>query len=91
MFSTLLRAIAWLPLRVNHWLGAALGLAVYWCAPSYRRCLRENLLASGIAGNGAEARTLIRRAACETGKSVLELAAFWFAGRHRVLSWMQCD
>ena len=69
----LFRLLARLPLRVNHALGACLGLLVYFASPRYRWRLRDNLQASGLA----DSRTLDRLArtnAAEMGRGATEIA-----------------
>ena len=65
------RLLSLLPLGLLHLLGGGLGRLVYWCSPTYRRHLRENLAQAGInpALRGA--------VAAETGKQMLELARIW--------------
>jgi KDO2-lipid IV(A) lauroyltransferase len=87
LISLLLKLVARLPLRIIHAFGAASGVLVFWMSSTYRRRLKENLLASGIEN----ARALIHPAARETGKAALELAALWFAPSARVQSWLRSD
>lgn len=78
MPSLLLRALAQLPLAWLHRAGVALGWLIYGCSPTYRRRLRENLLASGVCPDEASCRRLLRQAIAEAGKGVAELPALWF-------------
>src|SRR3569832_1732080 len=71
--SRVLRLIARLPLQVLHALGSVLGWAIYGMSPTYRRHLRENLVAAVIDD------PRVRRAAiASAGKMVMELPAIWF-------------
>ena len=68
-----LGAIAALPLRMLHALGAALGWALYGISPTYRRQLRANLAQAGYSD------ALTRRAAiASAGRMLAELPAMWF-------------
>jgi Kdo2-lipid IVA lauroyltransferase/acyltransferase len=70
----LLRALALLPLRANHALGAVLGRIVYAFSSRYRNRVLDNLGSSGLCPNRDELRALARRNASEIGKGVTELA-----------------
>ena len=68
-----LGAIAALPLRMLHALGAALGWALYGISPTYRRQLRANLAQAGYSD------ALTRRAAiASAGRMLAELPTMWF-------------
>ena len=69
----LFRFLARLPLAANHAVGAFAGRVVYALSPRYRRRLRENLAASGLA-SGAALERLARENAAEIGKGATELA-----------------
>ena len=69
----LFRALACLPLRANHAVGAFVGRVVYAASPRYRRRLRENLAGSGLVPADGLDR-LARENAAEVGKGVAELA-----------------
>ena len=59
-------------------MGGVLGWLVYGASPAYGRRLRENLYASGVCGDEAAYRALLRATVAEAGKSVTELLAVWF-------------
>ena len=89
MVLALARLLAKLPLSVLHRLGAVLGRAVYLLSPRYRHYLSTNLRNAGYAEPA-----LLRAAAAEPGKGLLELPAIWLqtpavvAGRvTRVSGW----
>jgi len=69
----LLRPLAWLPLSANHALGAFLGRLVFLLSPRYRRRLRGNLAASGLAASTDDVRRMARENAAEIGKGATEL------------------
>jgi KDO2-lipid IV(A) lauroyltransferase len=76
----LMHLLARLPLPLLHWLGAALGWAVYGLSPTYRRNLRANLESAGYR----DAR--VRRAAiAEAGKMALEAPKIWLRPRGETL------
>lgn len=77
MLVLLFRLLSYLPLRLLHALGAALGWLVYLLSPSYRRRLRGNL---EQAGYGAH----LRAAIAESGKAIVELPFVWCAAQDRV-------
>ena len=77
MLVLLFRLLSFLPLRVLHALGAALGWAAYLLSPSYRRRLRGNL---ERAGYGA----VLHQAIAESGKAMFELPFLWCARPERV-------
>jgi Kdo2-lipid IVA lauroyltransferase/acyltransferase len=62
-----------LPLVMLHAAGAALGWAIYWASPGYRRRLRANLAQAGYR----DARTR-RRAIVAAGQMLAELPALWW-------------
>jgi KDO2-lipid IV(A) lauroyltransferase len=70
----LFRLLARLPLRGNHALGAFLGRLVYLASPRYRWRLLDNLKASGLARDSAQAARIARANAAEIGKGATEIA-----------------
>ncbi|MBZ0096351.1 MAG: lysophospholipid acyltransferase family protein [Sulfuricella sp.] len=86
----LLRVLAYLPLWLLHFLGAAAGWATYLGSRRYAARMRENLAASGVCAPGACGKVL-RRAVAEAGKSVLELPAVWLRPEQQALQLLkQC-
>jgi KDO2-lipid IV(A) lauroyltransferase len=77
MLVLLFRLLSKLPLRVLHWLGAALGWLVYLASPSYRRLLRGNLESAGFGQH-------LHSAIAESGKAIIELPFVWCAPPERV-------
>jgi KDO2-lipid IV(A) lauroyltransferase len=83
MLRFVMGALARLPLRALHAVGAALGWLVYVASPSYRRHLRANLAQAGYS----VAR--VRRAAiASAGRMFVELPAIWLRPREDVLRWI---
>ena len=85
----LFRCLACLSLPANHAVGAFLGRLVYAVSPRYRRRLRENLAASGLASGAGTLDRMARENAAEIGKGATEVAWALFradevAGKVRV-------
>lgn len=66
-----------LPLRVNRWLGAALGVLFLIFPNRNRRVALRNLALCFPELSDAERRRLLRRTFIETGKGLTELGFFW--------------
>jgi len=79
----LARLLAALPLSLLHRLGAIAGTTVYALAPRYRHYLSANLRAAGFAEPA-----LLREAAAEAGKGLLELPAIWLRPHATVAGWV---
>ena len=77
MLVLIFRLLSTLPLRVLHWLGAALGWLVYLTVPAYRRRLRSNLERAGFGQH-------LHSAIAEAGKAIVELPFVWCAQPQRV-------
>ncbi len=77
MANLLLRAVAALPLSLNHRLGALFGRLTYKFDKKYAQRLRENLAASRIAGAGNEFNQLLRENIAESGKAATEVLVAW--------------
>ncbi len=88
MLVFLLRVLAYLPLRLLHFLGAAAGWATYLTSRRYAARMRENFAASGMCATAEQGR-LLRHAVAEGGKSVLELVAIWLRPEQQVLKLMK--
>lgn len=90
MMAYLLRVLAYLPLWLLHFLGAAAGWATYLGSRRYAARMRENLTASGVCAPG-RCGGLLRRVVAEAGKSVLELPAIWLRPERQALQLLkQC-
>jgi KDO2-lipid IV(A) lauroyltransferase len=71
-----MRLLAMLPLRATQALGAALGWAMYFASPRYRRLLRDNLAQAGYT----EAK-IRREAIASAGEMLTELPTVWLRSR----------
>ena len=67
----LFRLLSHLPLRWLHWLGAAIGWAVFWLSPTYRRRFREFAAQAGYRFEE------VRPAVAHIGRMVGELPRLW--------------
>jgi len=74
----LLTLLAYIPLFINHALGAFLGWLVYLGSPSYARRIRKNIEQSHITQNKKSLHQLIRSNIAASGKTVIETFAIWF-------------
>src|SRR5690625_7252821 len=72
MVLFLLKLLSYLPLRLLHGIGKALGLAVYMLPGRYRQRLQAN---AGQAGY--EDPAFARRAAAQTGAMLMEIPKAW--------------
>lgn len=81
-----LRALGALPLGLLQWLGAGVGLLVYWGAPAYRRKIRDNLRTAGL-----DTPDMRRAAAMQAGRALAELPFIWMRSRDELLARVNCD
>lgn len=84
----LIRLFGFVPLRVLHWLGAALGWTAYACDRTYRVRLRENLARSGL-GDPPGSHRILRSAVAEAGRTIAELPCFWLRPQAAVARWVR--
>jgi KDO2-lipid IV(A) lauroyltransferase len=70
--KSLFRLLAFLPLRLLHGLGAAMGWLAYGFSPTYRRRFLENAAQAGYSP------VLVRRAVSEAGRLLAETPRLWF-------------
>ncbi len=84
----LIRLLGRLPLRVLHWLGAALGWLAWASDRTYRRRLSENLARSGLA-HGPGSSRMLRRAVAEAGRTIAELPCFWLRPQSTLVRWVR--
>jgi len=82
--TVLFRLLALLPLRLLHALGAALGWAVWWLSPGWRRRLAAHAAQAGYAWPE------VRPAVAEIGKMVAETPRLWF-GAFPPVAWDGLD
>jgi len=81
MLMLAFRALALLPLRTLHVLGATAGWIAYWTSPGLRGRVRANLPAD-LVGR----QQLLRRTITESGKQLLELAWVWSRPMDQILA-----
>lgn len=74
----LLRLFSRLSLKINHHLGAALGLLGYLFSHSFSQLTYDNLQQSGLAPEENNFRALLSQSVRETGKGLTELIVAWF-------------
>lgn len=75
----LVAVLSRLPLRVGHWLGAAVGLALYYFPTRMRRVTDANLTACFPTSNRPWRARIARLSLMETGKSLIEAPYLWRA------------
>lgn len=80
VLKVLFKAVAALPLRSVHALGALLGRAAYWLSPTYRGRLRENMAYAGYPDPA-----LIGAAVREAGKQGFETPWIWMRPRADII------
>lgn len=81
-----LRLFAWLPLPLNHALGAALGWVLALVPNGLRRITRDNLRRCFPAMAPRQRRRLARRSLVETGKTLTETGPLWYWPGARALA-----
>ena len=80
----LCRGLGWLPLPVNHAVGASLG-TLLWLIPNRQRATAiDNVKRCFPELTVREQRQLARRSLREMGKSVTELGVLWYASEARI-------
>ena len=79
--SFLIRFLSLLPLQLLHNLGALLGWIAYFCSPTYRRHMQQNLALAGAWARQARTAAIV-----EAGKSVLELPKIWLRPQKEVVA-----
>jgi Kdo2-lipid IVA lauroyltransferase/acyltransferase len=84
MLVAMFRLLGRMPLSLLHRAGAALGWLVYWLSPRYAERIRANLYASGVSGDDAQRKALLRGTVGEAGKGMTELLAVWFGSDEKV-------
>jgi Kdo2-lipid IVA lauroyltransferase/acyltransferase len=84
MLVAMFRLLGRMPLSLLHRAGAALGWLVYWLSPRYAERIRANLYASGVSGDDAQRKALLRATVGEAGKGMTELLAVWFGSDEKV-------
>lgn len=82
--QTALRLLSWLPLWLNHGIGALLGNIVHTFPNRQSKIVNRNLELCFPEMSVAELKSLTRRNMAETGKNITELGAFWQWPKNRV-------
>ncbi len=78
------RALGWLPLPINHAVGAALG-ALLWVVPNrQRRRAAENIALCWPELSRSQRAQLLRQTLRELGKSATELGVLWHGSKSRI-------
>jgi len=81
MLNALLGLVAALPLRTVHAIGGFFGRVVYWCSPTYRRRLNENLERAGYSDAATR-----REAIAGAGRQGLETPWIWKRSRDDLIA-----
>ncbi len=77
MLSILLKPLAYLPLRVLHLLGAALGWLLFYGMPHAKKIAIANIKQSQLVNSKIEAYEIARQSFVSLGKTMLETPAIW--------------
>lgn len=85
LIHSLLRFLAWMPLPLNHALGAAVGAILLLWSNRPREVTRRNLQLCFPELDSADRRRLFRKAMIEAGKTATEFGPMWKAGPKRIL------
>ena len=88
--TSVLRALARLPLAWLHRAGGVVGWIVYLASPAYAARLRENLAGSGLYPEAGAFERARRQVIAETGKGVVEIVKIWFGDLDEVLGLVEC-
>ena len=75
--STIFKALSWLPLRANQFVGSSIGHISWLCHTSQRRVTETNLRICYPGMPQDEVRLLARKSLVETGKQLSESAWIW--------------
>jgi Kdo2-lipid IVA lauroyltransferase/acyltransferase len=77
MLSILLKPLNYLPLRVLHVLGAALGWLLFYCMPHAKKMAIANIKLSQLVNSKVEVDEIARQSFVSLGKAMLETPAIW--------------
>ena len=77
MLSLILKPFSYLPLRILHSLGAALGGLLFYCMPQAKRRAIANITQSQLAKNPTEVKQVARTSFTELGKAIFETPMIW--------------
>ena len=77
MLSIIFKPLSYLPLRVLHGLGAALGGLLFYCMPQAKRRAIANIAQSQLARNPADIKNIAYKSFAELGKTIFETPMIW--------------
>lgn len=86
MLTFLSKCLAIMPLSLVHRVGVAVGWLMVLLSPSACKCMRANILQSGLASNPAQRKQFLHANIAETGKAVVESLALWQWSQAKVVS-----
>lgn len=89
MLSLILKPLTYLPLRVLHSLGAALGGLLFYCMPQAKKRAISNITQSQLAKNPANVKELAHKSFVELGKTIFETPMIWQKNETDLLSLVQ--
>lgn len=81
----LLKVFSWMPLRLNHAVGASIGYLLWWLPNSVKRVSSLNLAVAFPELNPKEHQKLLKASLLELGKTATELGAIWMWPAEKVL------
>jgi KDO2-lipid IV(A) lauroyltransferase len=77
MLSIISKPLSYLPLRILHRLGAALGGLLFYCMPQAKKHATENITQSELAINAAGTKQIAQQSFVSLGQAILETPAIW--------------
>ncbi|WP_040726709.1 lysophospholipid acyltransferase family protein [Thiomicrorhabdus sp. Kp2] len=81
----LIRFLSWMPLRLNHALGSALGVLLYWIPNSNRRIAQINIQQVYSDRSPQQQQALLKANLKETAKAFMELGPAWCWSSEKLL------
>lgn len=89
MLSIIFKPLTYLPLRLLHGLGAALGGLLFYFMPQAKNCAMANITQSQLAINVADVKQIARLSFAELGKALFETPMIWQKNQADLLSLVQ--
>ena len=77
MLSIIFKPLSYLPLRILHGLGAALGRLLFNCMPQTKQHAIQNITQSQLAKNSNEIKQIARKSFAEFGSAIFETPVIW--------------
>jgi Kdo2-lipid IVA lauroyltransferase/acyltransferase len=77
MLSIIFKPFSYLPLRILHGLGAALGGVLFYCMPQAKKRALSNITQSQLAINPTEIKEIARKSFIDLGKAIFETPMIW--------------